>query len=148
MSRLESFTSLGSPRAELEKAWRERLADAEVLLNGERFEAAITAAIYALEIRLKVLICDRLQLDQLPKVFEFHYLNGLLYMAGLHRKLQAEGESAVRKNWDAVVDVSKTLNDLRYQPGGRYSTIESSQVLARIRTPPDGVIPWLETTSS
>lgn len=147
MARDNAFTSLGSTRSELEQAWRDRLEDAEVLLAKGRYAASIASGIYALEIRLKVLICDRLELDSLPKLFETHHLRGLLYMAGLARRLESERESAVRRNWDGIVLVSDSLNDLRYKPNALWTEEQSSRFLDQLRTPPNGVIPWLEKPS-
>src|SRR5262249_14357700 len=63
----KSFTKLGGTLADLEVAWQDRLADAEALFAAGRNAGAIADAIYALEIRLKVAICKRLDVEQLPK---------------------------------------------------------------------------------
>jgi hypothetical protein len=65
-----SYTKLGSTVADLEAAWPDRLKDAEALLAAGRNGWAIATGLYALEIRLKVLIARRLDLEQLPRPFE------------------------------------------------------------------------------
>lgn len=62
----ERLTRLGALTVDLDQAAQERLDDAEVLMRGGRYAAAITYAFYALEIRLKVLICHRLDIPNLP----------------------------------------------------------------------------------
>jgi hypothetical protein len=137
------FTKPGGKRSDLEAAWQDRLADAEALLAAGRHAWAIATGLYALEIRLKVLICKRLDLQHLPKGFEIHDLDGLLLLTGLSQKMQKKGARKTRLNWDGIVNVARVLNDLRYQPAANWTATDSHTFFRRLNDPPDGVLPWL-----
>lgn len=77
------FSTLVAQVADLQAAGADRLLDAESLFSGGRFALAIAIGTYSLEIHLKVLICNRLNLGALPKAFEIHELDGLLVLSGL-----------------------------------------------------------------
>src|SRR5437660_362839 len=109
-----TFTKLGESLAELEAAWQDRLADADAFLAAGRNAGAIAAGLYALEIRLKVAICKRLDLEGLPKNFEIHELKGLLLLAGWSRRIDRKSARKVKPNWDAILSQSEDLNKLRY----------------------------------
>ncbi|HMB03661.1 MAG TPA: hypothetical protein VKP69_07955, partial [Isosphaeraceae bacterium] len=78
-----SFTKPGARRVELQQASVDRQLDARALLAATRYASAIAMGLYALEIRLKVKICFRLDLDALPTAFEVHDFQGLLILTGL-----------------------------------------------------------------
>ena len=82
-----TFTKLGESLADLEAAWQDRLADAEALFAAGRNAGAIVTGLYALEIRLKVAVCKRLDLERLTKSFEIHDLPALLLLAGWSRRI-------------------------------------------------------------
>jgi hypothetical protein len=90
------FTRAGAPRSELEAAWQDRLAEAQSLHAAGHHAGAIAAALYALEIRLKVLICKRLDLDALPTGFEIHDLDSLLLLTGLSQRIERRGALKVK----------------------------------------------------
>ena len=92
------FAKLGSSVADLDTAWRDRLADAEALLAAGRNGWAIATGLYALEIRLKVLVCRRLDIDKLPKAFEVHDLSSLLLLAGLSQRILRKPARTVKTN--------------------------------------------------
>jgi hypothetical protein len=138
-----SFTKLGETRADLEAAWKDRLADAEILYKGGRNAWAIATALYALEIRLKVLICKHLDLQQLPQAFEIHDLDGLLLLAGLSRRLAGKKAAKVKANWDNIKAVAPKLNDIRYTPDANWPKAQATAFLRWLRDPPDGVLVWL-----
>ena len=101
--------------------------------------------IYALEIRLKVVICFRLDLQWLPKTFETHDLGLLLLYTGLSKKiLQVKLPLNVSKNWDSLVSRSGQLNDLRYKDDTKFDKTDAEAVLAQLRGKPGGVLQWLE----
>ena len=52
--------------------------------------AIAIAGIYASEIYLKVRACKKLDLDELPRAFELHDLDGLLVVSGLSRRLEQQ----------------------------------------------------------
>ena len=98
----QGFTKFGATVAELDLAWPDRLADAEVLLAGGRHGLAIATGLYALEVRLKVLIGRRLDLDKLPRAFETHDLVSLLLLAGLSRRNLRKPARGVKQSWDGM----------------------------------------------
>lgn len=139
-----SFAKLGAPVNELDKAAVERLADAELLLAADRYSSAVMMGLYALEIRLKVLICRRLDLDQLPRAFEIHDLESLLVLAGLSRKIRSiKRPRGVHKNWLELLRASEELNEFRYAAKPGWDKTWASQVLSQLRDQPNGVLPWL-----
>ncbi len=138
-----SFTSLGISRQDLELAWKDRLRDAEILLEADRPAASMAAALYALEIRLKALICMKLDLASLPRAFEFHYLDGLLVASGLSRRLETKGAIKVKKNWDRVTELAQGLNEFRYMPDGKWRRADAAELLDQLTHPKIGVLTWL-----
>jgi hypothetical protein len=132
--------------SELEIAWRDRLEDAESLLTSGRFATSICMALYALEICLKSRICRRLDLDQLPKAFEIHDLDGLLVLSGLSRKLnkQPRKPSRTKRNWDALLKMADRLTDLRYTDASKWNRQDAESILDMVRDPKHGVLTWLQ----
>jgi hypothetical protein len=139
----QKFTKLGATILDLEMAWQDRWTDAEALLTAGRFAGAIMDALYALEIRLKVLICKRLDLEALPKAFEIHDLDSLLLLAGLSRRLQRRSAVNVRNNWDHIMVRAQEINDIRYRPASNWSQRAAVLLFSQLRDLPDGVLPWL-----
>jgi hypothetical protein len=139
----KGLTKPGVSRADLDAAWPDRLADAEAMLAAGRNASAIANALYALEIRLKVLVCKRLDLESLPRAFEIHDLDGLLLLAGLSRRILRKSATGVKKNWDEVLSQAQELNDLRYKADANWSHAQADALLQRIKDPPHGVFPWL-----
>src|SRR5262249_61398409 len=116
MADRQEDTRLGAALSDLNAAWQDRLADAQALLATGRHAWAIATALYALEIRLKVLICRKLDLQQLPRAFEIHDLDGLFLLVGLSGRLQRRRARGVKANWDSMTDLGGAINDLRYRP--------------------------------
>lgn len=137
------FTKLGGALVDLETAWQDRLADAEALFAAGRNGGAIATGLYALEIRLKVAICKRLDLEQLPKNFEIHELDGLLLLAGLSRRIDRKGARKVKANWDLIVRQSEELNKLRYTGDKNWTHAQAAAFLSQLKDPPNGVLPRL-----
>src|SRR4051794_15193662 len=110
---------LDADRADLDTAWREREAEAKELNDKGHYSMAIAIRLYALEIRLKVIICKHLKLDFLPKVCKTHDLAELIIFTGLRAELDDPVRVAIRQNFDRLAIFSKQkLNDLRYLPKG------------------------------
>jgi len=139
----KTFTKLGESLVDLEAAWQDRLADAEALLVAGRHAGAIATGLYALEIRLKVAVCKRLDLEGLPKNFEIHDLEGLLLLAGLSRRIERKGARKVKTNWEAILTQSEELNKLRYTGDKNWTHAQAASFLSRLKDPPNGVLPWL-----
>jgi hypothetical protein len=141
----KQFSKYGAKRAELDRAWRDRLDDADALFNAGRHAAAIAAGLYAVEIYLKVRICKKLGLDSLPRAFEFHDLDGLFVLTGLSRRLNTKKmlRSKVKRSWDSILEISNKMNDLRYSPASNWSRSHAEAFLTQLRDPNDGVLTWL-----
>jgi hypothetical protein len=142
MSR-DGFARLGQSLADLEQAWQDRLADAEALPAAGRNALAIATGLYAVEIRLKTVICLRLDLEQLPRAFEVRDLPGLLTVAGLSRRIERKPAKGVRTSWDAVVALASRLNDFRYKPDAGWTAEQARKFFRQLRDPPHGVLLWL-----
>ncbi len=138
-----TFTRLGASVADLAAAWPDRMKDAEALLRAGRHAWAIATALYALEIRLKVLVCKKLDVDELPRAFEIHDLGSLLLLAGLSRRIQRKAAARVKRNWDEVLEQAKNLGELRYTPDGNWTAAQAKAFLKRLTDATDGVLTWL-----
>jgi hypothetical protein len=143
MANERSFSSLGARATELDMAWRDRLEDANLLMSAGRFPTSIAMGLYALEILLKVRICRTLDLDQLPKPFEVHDLEGLLMVSGLRRHLLKRQARPVKANWGNIKRFAADLNELRYQSNSSRSQIEAEEFFGSLKEPLTGVIPWI-----
>jgi hypothetical protein len=137
----------GTRLADLQGAVTERLDDAKALLDAGRYASAIAMAFYALEIQLKVVICRRLDLANLPRAFEIHDPEELLILAGLSQKIQrVKRPRAIRRRWETLLDIYKDndFNDIRYVPNPmKWDARLARSVLDQLRDPRDGILPWL-----
>ena len=138
---MDKFTHLGAAVADLEAAWRDRLKDAEILLKAKRSGAAIADGIYALEIRLKVLVCKRLDLSALPRVFEIHDLDALLLLAGLKNRMEAA--DVEQDHWNAIKDLARQLQQLRYTENKKWALTLARTFWHQLTDPTEGVMTWL-----
>jgi hypothetical protein len=139
-----SFAKLGTLVDDLDKAAGERLAEAELLLAAGRYSSAVMIGFYALEIRLNVLICRRLDLDQLPRAFEIHDLESLLVLSGVSRKIRSIiRPRGVATNWDKLSLASVELNNFRYSAKPGWDQAWAAEILSQLRDPPNRVLLWL-----
>jgi hypothetical protein len=145
-----SLTKLGASVSDLDQASRERLDDAEVLLRGGRYAAAIIHGLYALEIKLKVIICRRLDILNMPRVFETHDLEALMLHTGLDRKIRnVKRPKEVAQNWHELLDLADDLEGLRYRPDPvKWNRHKAELVLHQLRDPSHGVLLWLTKQAS
>ncbi len=139
----ESLKRSGALATDLDVASLDRLEDAQVLLAGGRSSAAIASGIYALEIRLKFLICKRLDLPELPIAFQIHDLSALLILSGLSRRLDYPDAAEIKKNWGDILIRAARLNDRRYSPDRNWPVDEARDFLNGLEDPLTGVLPWL-----
>jgi hypothetical protein len=135
---------------DLDVASRDRLTDAKVLAAAGRPASAIAAGLYSLEIRLKVLICLRLDLPALRTAFQIHDLEGLLVLSGLEQRITDPSVGLVKFNWDAILRLAASLNELRYFPEGSLRLpigaripSDANTFLTRLEDPQGGVLTWL-----
>lgn len=140
-----AFDSFLADLADLEVAYLDRVADANHLHSGGRHASAIVMALYALEIKLKVGACRRLDLDKLPAAFAIHDFNALLIVSGLSRLIDDPSAAPVKKNWDHIVITfsGKHVNELRYGPDSNWTRADADDLLKRLQDPQDGVLTWL-----
>ena len=131
-------------RADFELAWMEREQEAGLLRAGGSRSMEICLRFYALECRIKAIICKHLDLDSLPKACKTHDLTELLIFSGLHRKLLETTNEGLEKSWDRLAKFSKEgLNDVRYLPDN-LMTDETYNILTRaFDDPSTGVHSWL-----
>jgi hypothetical protein len=139
----QSFKKLGAFRVDLEQPAHDRGLDADALCLPGRHASSIAMELYALEIMLEMLICERLDLTQLPQPFELNELEGLLILSGLKNAMGTVPR--VETNWDKLVTESKAINDLRYKPASAKSHVDSDGVRSLLHDPTDGVMTWLRT---
>ena len=131
-------------RVDLEHAWRDREAEAVLLIAGGRPLMALALRLYALEIRLKLSICKRLNLDNLPKACKTHDLPELVIFTGLWADLSDPANRDVRLSWDLLAEFSKKrLNNVRYQPAASFDAVESAELTTALDDPTKGVLAWL-----
>ena len=106
--------------------------------------------LYALEIKLKVIICRRLEVASLPRIFETHDLEGLMLHSGLAQKIQnVKRPQEVSENWDKLKVLAADLERLRYIPDPvKWSRPTAERVLQQLRDPPHGVLLWLTKQAS
>jgi hypothetical protein len=144
MAREGPFTTPGATLADLQAVYKDRLADAEVLFNSQRYASAIAMWFYALEICLKIAICRRLDLNELPKAFEIHDFQALLVVAGLRNRLGDPSAVLVKANWDNVTAYGPGhINELRYSPSASWGKGQAEDYRTRLLTDADGVLPWI-----
>lgn len=148
-----SFNKLGAALADLDEASRDRLKDARVLAAAGHPASALVAAYYSVEIRLKALICTRLDLLNLPTAFQTHDLEGLLTLSGLSRRMESSAPPGVRFHWEELVRLFPKLDVIRYLPEGSavllaigQSSRDASDLIASLDHPTDGVLTWLSAS--
>jgi hypothetical protein len=143
---MEDFTRLGATLIDLRDAYPDRLAEANLLLNSGHTGSAIALGLFALEIYLKVRICQRLDLTALPKAFQIHALDGLLVLSGLAARMDSLGNHPVKANWDYLSSPTlrmQHVSELRYKPNNTWSQTYANDILSKIQDPTEGVLTWL-----
>jgi len=129
--------------ANLDEAWQEREKEAKALAAS--FPAASLALrFYALEIRIKTIICKRLGIDLLPGHCKTHELDELIIFTGLLGTLADPANDGIRQNWDILAKFARErLNQIRYLPGSTLRAADRDEQLNALDNPCDGVWIWL-----
>jgi hypothetical protein len=129
--------------ANLDEAWQEREKEAKALAAS--FPAASLALrFYALEIRIKTIICKRLGIDLLPRHCKTHELDELIIFTGLLGTLADPANDGIRQNWDILAKFARErLNQIRYLPGSTLKAADLDEQLNALDNPGDGVWTWL-----
>jgi hypothetical protein len=145
----DKFTKLGATLADLQDTHADRLTEANELVLAGRFGSAVATALYSLEIFLKVLICRKLDLAQLPTGFQIHDLAGLLVLSGLRTRMESLGSHPVKSNWEALLALNDrhTRGEFRYEPNAKTTQAQANDVLNQHQNATDGVLTWLITQS-
>ena len=121
-------------RQDLRKTAKARLADAEVLTKGRRYDGAVYLCGYAVEMRLKARICQTLKWPGFPETkkewkglitFRTHDLDLLLRLSGVESKIKAKhfAEWSIVGKWDPSV---------RYRPIGKASAQDAQDMMAAV----------------
>jgi hypothetical protein len=127
---------------DLEIAFLEREEEAAAIVSFS--STALALRMYALEIRVKIVICKHLRIQWLPKACKTHDLSELIVFTGLLDELDDPANVDIRENWYLLVEFSKKrLNDLRYLARADLKIADSSSLMAALDDPMTGVIAWL-----
>jgi HEPN domain-containing protein len=118
--------------------------DAQVLLDGGRWNSAYYLAGYAIECGLKALIARQVKAGTVPSRkfmgdFYSHDLNNLVKFARLSNDLDAASPE-LRESWNLVV--RNWSSEVRYD---EYSEELAREVLRAVNDPKHGVLQWLRT---
>ena len=125
-----------------------RVADAEALLEAERWAAAYYLLGYAVECALKACVARQFRQDEVPdktvvnNFYSHHRLDQLLGISGTKAALESKAvaDSAFKVNWNTVRDWNESA---RYD----HSTTETKarDMLVAVTDSSSGVLPWLKT---
>jgi hypothetical protein len=127
---------------DLEVAWRERVNEATALSSAGYQSMALALRFYALEIRLKSIVCKRLNLSLLPGACKTHDLSELIIFTGLLSDVNAD--IGILESWNLLKEFSKKdLNELRYVPGSRLDANKVQELIDALDNPTKGVWMWL-----
>jgi hypothetical protein len=135
-------------RQELQRLAGERLADAQVLVAGQRWSGAYYLAGYAVECALKACVLAYIE-SHMEVIFTkrryvedcwTHEIEKLVKQAGLGDQLDSAttNDEDLERNWQAVK---------HWTEGSRYGTKsqqDAEELLAAITDPKAGVLTWLK----
>lgn len=130
--------------SELRLVAEEKLADAALLLENERWSNAYYLFGYAVEVALKVVVAKRFRADEIPdrayvnKVYT-HDLVALLNLADLENARRARGDTdgVFAANWAVVAN---------WDEASRYRRVDQADAVAMamaVCDPDTGVMSWL-----
>lgn len=135
-------------RSDLQVLAEARVADAETLLNGERWAAAYYLLGYAVECGLKACAAKQFHEHEVPDKtivcdnFYTHNIDRLLNISGAKaaRESQAAADPQFQVNWNVVHDWNESS---RYD----HLTAETKarDMFVAVADPSSGVLPWLKT---
>lgn len=129
-------------RSEFEKLAEFNLADAELLLERERFTSAYQLAGFAAECALKAIVVRQFKAEKLPNLFLVekaytHDLEQLMELAGLEDSLsKRKSDKGFARRWAIV----KNWNE-----EGRYTIISAEEARDYVEalSGDDGVMAWI-----
>jgi hypothetical protein len=131
-------------RVDLDLAWVEREQEAGLLLIHGHLALSMAFRVYALDIRIKTIICKQLHLEFLPRACKTHDLAELVIFSGLWMELNDPANEEILKSWDILADFSKKrLNDIRYLPTAQFDSVDHGKLSTALDDPQSGVLGWL-----
>ena len=98
---------------------------------------------YVVEENLKCAICKTLKISNLPKVFEYHDLESLLFYSGYDRELRDDeivGPSFL--GIDGIWDVEMRYEDPISQKYAQYNAPQCADVDKWLNDATVGLVPW------
>src|SRR5262245_41481528 len=124
-----------------------RAADATVLLQAQRWQAAYYLLGYAVECALKACAARQFRQDEAPEKrvvndFYTHRLDTLLSISGVKAALEARAaaDPAFQINWNTAKDWEETT---RYDH--TIPEVKARDLYAAVTDPNAGVLTWLKT---
>jgi len=124
--------------ATLEAAYLERKGEYDLMRSNAKWSGAISHAGLLVELMLKRAICKHMGVSRLPKIFQTHDLELLLYVSGQQSSFDAN--PALKRNFEIIN--GRWSIDLRYQ--GPRSQNESDIIDEALFDKTNGVITELE----
>src|ERR1043165_1037580 len=133
-------SELGISAASLRIIADARLREFDALWKAGQYHTAVYMAGYALEEYLKCAICKTLKIQQLPKVFEYHDLESLLFFSGFDQELRADVN--VGPSFVQIRSVWKV--EMRYEDPGQsgYNDQTCRDVDKCLNDHLTGLVPW------
>jgi hypothetical protein len=136
----------------------ERLQEAAILCDNEKYDGAFYLAGYSVELMLKAKICERFDVDNLfdetskdiskvRNAVKIHDISLLLVFSGLRNKLEKDKstndvlESTINKLFDAQKCLWSELN--RYQTIGSQNPDDVKELISLLLDK-DGLIQWIQ----
>ncbi|MDD5673285.1 MAG: hypothetical protein PHC61_03925 [Chitinivibrionales bacterium] len=137
----DKISSSGACVSDLESGYKSRLEESKLLLGNGYYLSSIYLGGYAFELLLKIIICKKLGLTDLPSCFTIHDFESLLYSAGLSDERGKDPK--VSANFTYVN--SSWSEGKRYDNPSKYSVDSASKFYAALTDSKEGgLIPWLE----
>jgi hypothetical protein len=124
----------------LRQAYQTRKREYEVLRTAGEFSGAVLHAGVLLELALKIAICKQLDVAHLPRTFQVHDLEYLLYCSGFHRAIMNDPD--LIGNFKLIV--TKWSMELRYE-GAIISQQDADECHQALFNQTDGLLVFLST---
>lgn len=106
---------------------------------GEWAGAVLHAGVLV-ELALKIAICNQLDMTRLPRTFQIHDLEFLLYCSGFHKAIK--NDPLLLDNFNTIVD--KWSMELRYE-GGSITQEEADKCHQALFEPRNGILIFMST---
>jgi len=133
-----AFKLIAQDIVTLRQAYREREREYTILRSGKAWSGAVLYGGILLEIALKIAICKNLKVTHLPRVFQVHDLDFLLYCSGLRDTFQNTPE--LKRNFDVVL--TRWSMELRYE-GSVVTEKKSEEIHNALFDSSNGVLTYL-----